>query len=273
MAPNLLKTFILFFCFLGLTANAAPTPRDHDNLSKIDILFVVDNSGSMNRPVLDFISNLPTFISKLESSGVDYHIGVTATDAYLSLFSSKYPDSAKLKDGSGNVHSGIFIVSPLTPEPYNVLAINLNQGISGSGDERAFSSFREVLNYPGNSGFRRPEAALTVVVLSDEDDFSHKKSTFNENYNHPDMIPVAEFAAYLKSIGGKKSATFSAISILTNQCKALLGNPAQKVSRRYNELADLTGGLKQEICDMKSALATYADFAIKKAKEPAARPL
>ena len=47
--------------------------------SKMDLLFVIDNSGSMQQEQTNLIANFPTFISVLDASGLDYRVAVTTT--------------------------------------------------------------------------------------------------------------------------------------------------------------------------------------------------
>lgn len=46
----------------------------------VDILFVIDNSGSMAEEQARLARNFPTFISALDGMGADYRIGITTTD-------------------------------------------------------------------------------------------------------------------------------------------------------------------------------------------------
>src|SRR5262245_11439832 len=45
----------------------------------IDVLFVIDNSGSMGQEQTNLIANFPAFISVLDQSGLDYRVAVTTT--------------------------------------------------------------------------------------------------------------------------------------------------------------------------------------------------
>jgi len=45
----------------------------------MDILFVIDNSGSMEQEQTNLIANFPNFISVLDASGLDYRVAVTTT--------------------------------------------------------------------------------------------------------------------------------------------------------------------------------------------------
>src|SRR5687767_15154056 len=47
---------------------------------KVDVLWVIDNSGSMEDEQADLVANFPAFMDFFLGSGLDYHIGVTSTD-------------------------------------------------------------------------------------------------------------------------------------------------------------------------------------------------
>jgi len=46
---------------------------------KMDILFVIDNSGSMSQEQTNLVANFPQFVSVLEASNLDYRVAVTTT--------------------------------------------------------------------------------------------------------------------------------------------------------------------------------------------------
>jgi hypothetical protein len=50
--------------------------------NKIDILWVVDNSGSMDSLQANLNRNFSSFINNFQSKGFDFQLGVTTTDAY-----------------------------------------------------------------------------------------------------------------------------------------------------------------------------------------------
>jgi hypothetical protein len=51
-----------------------------DDNRDVDILFVIDNSGSMAEEQARLAKNFPTFIGALDNMGADYRIGITTTD-------------------------------------------------------------------------------------------------------------------------------------------------------------------------------------------------
>ncbi len=55
-------------------------PVQLDVNKKVDVLLVIDNSGSMGEEQANLAANFGPFIEQLEGAGVDYRIGITTTD-------------------------------------------------------------------------------------------------------------------------------------------------------------------------------------------------
>jgi hypothetical protein len=233
---------------------------------KIDILFVVDNSGSMQPLQTNMLNNFNSFISNFITKGYDFQIGVTTTDAYLSMpqYDNK-PSLAYLRDGVGHTHTGYPIITPTTPNIISTFVTNANQGDQGSGDERAFSSFQVTLQSSNNASFHRPDAFLAIVILSDEDDFSDEtrgeNSGIDHNYNDPNLDTVASYESFLDSFTGSQSPAtrtwnVSAIAVLDSACLASHGHdaPTTIIGQRYIQLANDSDGVLGSVCD-----TSYAD--------------
>ncbi|MFN9068431.1 MAG: hypothetical protein ACK5V3_14445, partial [Bdellovibrionales bacterium] len=111
------------------------------------------------------------------------------------------------------------------------------------------------LNHSANSDFRRNGAFLSVIIVSDEEDFSTNSSSLSESYTNPHLIPVSSFVNQLDTITGSTAANrkdkyqVSAIYIKDSSCLATLGDSSQKISQRYGEIADITSGSKNSLCD------------------------
>ncbi|MGZ3795891.1 MAG: hypothetical protein ACXVCE_15125 [Bacteriovorax sp.] len=226
---------------------------------KVDILWVIDNSGSMDSSQTRLANSFSSFIKKFVATDSDFHMAVTTTDTYLAPYDSQFANFSHIRDGAGSVHSGVFVMDKNTPDMANVFLENIKQGINGSGDERAFSSFNVALNDPWNANFRRPDAFLAIIMISDEDDFSHNDSAnglksyyFTEDYTDPKMYSIQSYVDFLTTYtapaGPGKNFSVNTISILDNACLTQLKINSQKIGQRYIALADATGGQKISLC-------------------------
>lgn len=249
------------------------TPR------KLDVLFVVDNSGSMSSSQSSLASNFPSFINYFKNKGYDFRIAVTTTDAFYAdqfINSGCSLCNAQQAQFRSGTTPAIRIVDNLTPNLESVFSSNVQVGISGSGDERAFSSFKAALGSSLNAGFHRSDAFLSVILVSDEEDFSHDDINMNENYAQPTLHSVASYKSFLETFtAGQATVDFSVstISILDNACLTALGG-GRKIGTRYMQLADATGGTKNSLCNSFSTILdnistsiasqTQASFALNK---------
>lgn len=236
-----------------------------NSVSKLDILWVIDNSGSMQSSQTNLAENFQAFIQDMATKNFDYQMAVTTSEAYLSYFTGNM-NRSRFRDGVGSNHSGVFVITPTTLNLQQVFMTNITQGISGSGDERAFHSFKEALNNPLNAGFVRQDSFLSVIIVSDEDDFSSSSSTFREDYNHPSMHPVSDYVTFLdqftNSTPTRRRYNVSAMAIFDVACRNFLNmsSSGRKIGVRYEQLVDATGGIKGSLCgDFASELELISD--------------
>ena len=256
--------------------------------SKIDILWVIDNSGSMQTSQNNLASNFPSFIQGFASRGLDFQMGVIATDTYfafpfMSAVWSSYnylgrpqADWAYLRDGgyfSGtNVHSGYFILNPSTPNLNNVFVTNVTQGTQGSGDERPLQSMQAALESPLNAGLVRADSYLAVISITDEDDFSNNSSTYLDNdYNNPGLISIPDFVHVMETATGTTLSqhrfAYHSIAVQDQACLTKLGS-GRNIGIRVNAMADATGGTKSSICgDFATQLELIANNIIELAHQ------
>lgn len=134
----------------------------------VDILFVVDDSGSMMTHQTNLANNITRFVSAFTKRGsIDYHIGVI--NSTMDTWSGTPNCCGKLV---GYPH----FVDRNTPNVVNVLARNLKVGTNGSGTERFFDPIMAALSAPlvntDNLGFYRSNSHLAVVYITDAEDQS-----------------------------------------------------------------------------------------------------
>jgi hypothetical protein len=250
------------FSIMGEQNTFSQTPTI--SYGKIDVLWVVDNSGSMASSQDDLINNMQSFTQEFWSRGIDFRMAVITTEAYRSLFTGDNSISEFRDGNSAQGPSGFKVVTPATPNGDGVLIKNVNQGINGTGDERAFQSFKVALDNSINSPYQFPrqDAYLSVVILSDEDDFSNDTSTHIGGtagdmsvYNDSRLHPVSTYINYLDQKTGstatKRNYSVNAIAVLDEQCRQLRNNSVstgQRIGIRYIDIVDQTGGIKGSIC-------------------------
>jgi hypothetical protein len=129
---------------------------EQDGMMGSDILFIIDNSGSMCGNQTQLANNFGTFISILSASGYDYQIAFITTDDY----------------GFAGP-----IITPLTPDPVTEAANQITGiGCHGSPHEKGMDMSWNATMTTGDaapgSAFLRDDAKLVMIYLSDEDDFS-----------------------------------------------------------------------------------------------------
>lgn len=221
---------------------------------KIDILWVVDNSGSMLSSQQAVANNFRSFIQHFQSLDYDFQMAFITTDAFATSmgYSSAY---AKFKDGSGSNKSGVFVLNNKTPDLENVFVKNIMLGTSGLADERAFSSIKTSLTHSvnANMGFRRQDAVLAIVIVSDEDDFSHDTTQTIQSYTDSRIHKVSTYLdfldTYTASNAENRKYTVSSIAINDEACRTALGGGGRKVSLRYEEMVTATKGVRASLCE------------------------
>ena len=133
---------------------------------KVDILFVIDNSGSMSGHQKNLAANVDNFINNFfKTIQIDFHIGVLTTD----------------DDGGSANCCGLLVGNPSyldrsTPDFRKILASRMIVGTSGSPQEKSFDPVFRALRVPNlngpNAGFLRPDAFLSIVFITDAEDQS-----------------------------------------------------------------------------------------------------
>ena len=173
----------------------------------LDLLFVIDDSGSMTDKQQNLRNNFPSFIDRLamgQGGLPNLHLGVVTTDMGTKGSASPSPappvgqvgQGGCANDGKGGdltvngaAVTGTFLSDIRLPDATRSknytgdLATTFGQmasvGATGCGFEQPLAAMRAALdNNPANAGFLRPDALLAVVFLADEDDCSVKDPAF-----------------------------------------------------------------------------------------------
>lgn len=133
---------------------------------KVDILFVIDNSGSMAGVQNELSANAFQFASNIAKVAIlDYHIGVLSTDMdYCNSGSSS-------RDACGRLIGFPTFLQKSTPDFVSVLSRRMVLGTNGSATEQMFSPVIAALSSPLDTGvnkdFYRQDAFLAVIFITD----------------------------------------------------------------------------------------------------------
>lgn len=133
----------------------------------VDVLFVVDDSGSMGSHQTKLASNIQVFFNAFtQVQFVDYHIGVITTSM------QNWGSQA----WGGRLTGPPFYVEKTTPNLLAALQKNIMVGTMGDSTEMHFTPVVGALTPPvensHNAGFYRPDAHLALVFITDTDDQS-----------------------------------------------------------------------------------------------------
>ncbi len=193
----------------------------------VDVLFVVDDSGSMGEEQQNLAANLGAFIDAANAWEADYRIGVTTTD--LSLGGAL--------QGSPEV---------VTPETWESFLGNVIVGTNGSANEQGLAAAALALAGPFKK-YLREEASLVAIFVSDEEDQSPA-----------DALGYLNTFYYAK---GGDTSLFSAYAIVgpPEGCSSTAGNADPGI--RYIKVAEQSGGAFESICktEFSDALANFGE--------------
>jgi hypothetical protein len=205
----------------------------------MDILFVIDDSGSMACEQTMLGQAFPQFVQVIDqfnnanASSVDYRLGVTSTGRSVK-YTTKIPGLGSLplneKGMDGKLATTNGLTDPWIDGPGDPATISsqfsslANLGTGGPGYEMPLEAMRMSLQKmePGevNDGFLREDALFIVVVITDEDDCSRMDNDFtvgmescNTSPIKHNLVDLEEYRNYMNDkFGGFEQWVFVAIA-------------------------------------------------------------
>jgi hypothetical protein len=182
--------------------------------TKIDLLFVIDNSASMADEQANLAQNFPKFIALLQQfrdGQVDFRIGVTTTAFPASVLSFQIQSGAQgaLLQTSDMPQRWLTSDDPQLTKHFETLA---TVGTNGAGDEQPLKAARaSVVDRVAdgtNAGFLRDDALLAMVIITDEDD----QSTDGTGPLDPgNPIPISSFLKSFDEVKGGRTHWTAAV--------------------------------------------------------------
>lgn len=207
--------------------------------SQADVLFVISNWWSMEQAYAELVDSFDDLLEVFLGSGVDYHISVTSTDM------------AHAGPGYGGLlreARGVRWIDSQNQEPLETFADMATMDASGCVGPRqprdaTFAALE--LDLPGNEGFRREEASMHTVFVSDAFDSSYLVSleewvgwynTFTDTPEIDTLSTIVDFALDGANVGASEQIGGSAHPIQVKPWANVLeeiGLRAQGLRREY----------------------------------------
>lgn len=200
--------------------------------SKVDILWVVDNSSSMAQHQSNITKQANVFFNDLLRLDLDFRVSAITTDVEY--------DRGELIGP---------ILSPTTKDLKNKFKLLLSQGEDGSNLEKGLKALGLFIEneYSEKASFLRSDALLVLIFLSNEDDFSE-----GEPGDYANAIELIKG----RVPGHTKGWVANFIGIIESQNPACsTRNDTWSLGSRYLDLVDLSGGTKTSICTDDFSLA------------------
>jgi hypothetical protein len=157
--------------------------------------------------------------------------------------------SVSLADGM-NLNNDVLILKPDTEGAGEIFSEMVAQGTTGTGIEMGLDSALSALSEPllstTNAGFLRPEANLSLIIVSDEEDSS--------------QYAVDHYFSYFAGLKGdaafRDHSLFNLSAVVGSEEPEFEGDPScssddgvASFGSRYVDLAQRTNGLIESICD------------------------
>lgn len=186
------------------------------SIDGIDILWVVDRSGSMGRFNDELLAGVEAMLLALPVS--DWRLVMISADPTKSVISNEFP----LIPGD-TVADAEAMLSTLT-------MATLEEGFN--------SVYQYMSNNPYSSTWMRPDAGLLVVFVSDE-----------EEQSHLEYPAVSDFMSWYQ--GQRMGSVFMASVVNQDASTSLCSFPPSPidVGNRYMDATTMLGGTIVDICD------------------------
>ena len=218
---------------VALRASADPLGIQQDAFtqgdSQVDILLVIDNSGSMGDEQAALAANFSAFMSSAASGNGNWHIGVTTTDVFV--------EKGVLVRSPGNPAT----LTPTTPNVASLFSQKVQVGTGGSGFEQAFAAASLAVNSlnrnGANAGFLRPSAVLAIVIVTDAIEQSPNS--------------VGSYLAIFRAAKANKSELVQ-VSVVGpfSPPSGTCSTEGMVDPGRFEAAINATGGVKSDICTL-----------------------
>lgn len=220
------------------TVFQAPVPQ-------VDVLWVVDNTQSMQGEHQALAEAFSGFVDVLDSEELAYQVGVVTTD---------------MTEDAGILRGNPWIITPGSSDPQAHFQDAITIEESSISKEAGIAAMVAALSEPNrseaNRGFRRMDAALHVIVVSDSNDHS-------DDWLGGNVVQLAgDFFQSEAEATGLSAMVSAVVGDVPSGCSGPAGTASP--GARYLELVNETGGTFESICssDLGEILARFAELSV-----------
>ncbi|WP_413584764.1 hypothetical protein [Bdellovibrio sp. HCB274] len=230
--------------------------------AKIDVLFVVDNSGSMAEEQANMSSKISGFMNLVDH--LDWRVALTTTDPRVNTADAA---GASAPWGDGQFRSMLskrfMSKADGSAQAQAALADAIKVGDKGNGDERPIFSIARAIErdvaLPAADRFFRTDSNLVVIIISDEDECSNGNCStgFDVSKSQP-----ANLVSLVRSkLGSEKVMMVDTIVKSPGDNSCTTSNQPAPV---LISLAQMTGGIVGSVCaaDYTKILTNAGDAAV-----------
>jgi hypothetical protein len=265
------------------TSGASGAPPPAEECKKMDIVFVIDNSGSMKEEQTNLAANFPKFVNVINAyktkSGaeLEYRVAITSSD--------DTKDKGKFFSTRGEAATAGCSPGPARPwlergdgDVSAAFSCRAQIGIKGSGTERPLESLTlgvsariaDKVNTNNGASFLREDALLAFVIITDEDEGSA---------GDPGKLarPMASYPGEFDKVKGERGRWAGAVIAGPTKCTSPgLGDAAE--AKRLKSFitgvgkngvfasictGDLTDGLTQALATFDQACKDFPSGPVK----------
>ena len=253
----------LFFVFLPLSLALVSCGKEGTNLSvqpiterftgrnitpEIDILWVVDSSGSMAPKQQNLANNFESFITSFLDKSFDFHMSIVRSD-----LSSR-------TGSDGSFEGTPTVLKSNTQNLTSTFQKNIKVGDEGASNQKVLDTIEKALSAEKlaneNSGFWRENAHLAIIVVSDADDNDSDTNVNNIiNFLNTNKPKITDPNTGLEYDG------FSTHAIISFKSNCNTCNIVSEKGVKFISLVEATGGFAGDICDndFSSGLSQISD--------------
>lgn len=222
------------------------------SISKVDVLVVIDNSGSMATEQANMASRFDTFFDQLQ--GMDWRVAITTTD--VRELALETTDGRLLEFPA---MSGITILNSTMDINKAKLAFaeTIQRNERGDGNEQAIAAtYRAIERSLGarasgsdyQANFIRDDAALAVIAVTDADE---TPPTLGNEVPIPRLRnqPLNLLNLIQSTWNGAKNFSFHSIIVKEGDRECLAKDGNEKFGVTYATLSRLTHGIIGSVCE------------------------